>query len=211
MNPSQYEVRKRSFDQAIEYANELWECVRTSLMLCGDTGEFDKSEFMIGPIDEDVIIRAPMLSRTKSVSGYSPTFYPMYFVGNLTVMREKFEEKGFNTPEALYIFIELAAKASARLGLKGTFSIGFGSGYGRVRTGWIGEKSQPEESEIFYKMFFPKELFLFKKNKHEWEFHWTSVQERIKSIFDKFSEWQNDPELFSQEVRPSAKTVPMMV
>ena len=114
-------LRDREFDEgekrlndAIAIAQREWENVRSSLELAGDIGEFDKEDFMIGIIEEDVIIREPLLSPTKSVSGYSPTFYPMYFVQNLLTMDEKLGKEGYRTIESLYVFVELATKASER-------------------------------------------------------------------------------------------------
>jgi len=76
-------LKDREFDEGAKRLNEAlliaqreWENVRSSLELSGDIGEFDKEDFMIGVIAEDVIIREPLLSPTKSVSVYAPTFYP---------------------------------------------------------------------------------------------------------------------------------------
>jgi hypothetical protein len=202
----EYEKRKKNLGKAVQIAKREWENVRASLALCGDIGEFSEKDFMIGTIEEDVIIREPLISPTKSVSVYAPTFYPMYFVENLLAMDEKFAEHAYKTTEALYVFIELAAKAVERLGLVGTFCMGFGAGYGNVRTGWVAEKGQPLEREIFFQMFFRG-----RKKDYNWDFHWTSVRERLKQIFDKFIAWQKDPKLYHQEVKPKAIVKPMMV
>jgi hypothetical protein len=201
----EYESRKETLEKALEIAKREWANIGLSLELCGNIGEFCEEDFMIGVIEEDVIIREPLISPTKSVSGYAPTFYPMYLVRNLIIMDEKFPEYGYKTVEALYVFIELATKAVEKLGLVGTFSIGFGSGYGYVRTGWIGEKGRAEERDIFFKMFFKGRM------DYDWDFHWTSVRERLKQIFDKFMAWQNNPKLHEKEVRPKVKVKPMMV
>jgi hypothetical protein len=71
----------------------------------------------------------------------------MYFIDNLLAMDGEFEERGYSTSEALYVFIELATKASERLGLNGTFAMAFGAGYGSVRTGWV-PKGPPVERNI---------------------------------------------------------------
>jgi len=198
--------REKKLQRALEIAKREWENIRLSLRLCGDIGEFSEEDFMIGIIDEDVIIREPEISPTKSVSFYAPTFYPMYFIRNLISMDEKTEERGYKTVEALYVFVELATKAAQRLGLIGTFSMGFGAGYGSVRTGWIAEKGLPVERDIFFRMFFKGT----KKN-YDWEFFWTSVGEKLKIIFDKFLAWQNDQGLYQREVKPKAIVKPMMV
>lgn len=203
---TEYENRKKTLENAIQIAKREWENVRVSLALCGDIGEFSEKDFMIGTIEEDVIIRQPLISPTKSVSGYAPTFYPMYFVKNLLAMDEKFSELGYKTTEALYVFIELATKAVERLGLVGTFCMGFGVGYGNARTGWIAEKGLPLERDIFSQMFFRG-----RKKDYDWDFYWTLVRDRLKQIFDKFLSWQNDPKLYQKEVKPKVIVKPMMV
>ncbi len=206
-------LRDREFDEgekrlndALVIAHREWEHVRSSLELAGDIGEFDKEDFMIGIIEEDVIIREPLLSPTKSVSGYSPTFYPMYFVQNLLTMDEKLGKEGYRTIESLYVFVELATKASERLGLIGTFAISFGAGYGSARSGWIAEKGFPLERELFVKMFFRN-----RKKSHDWDFYWTSVKDNLNGIFSKFESWQNDEKLYKKEVKSKAIVKPMLV
>lgn len=206
-------LRDREFDEgekrlndAIVIAQREWENVRTSLALSGDIGEFDKEDFMIGIIEEDVIIREPLLSPTKSVSGYSPTFYPMYFVQNLLAMDQKLAADGYKTIESLYVFIELATKAGERLGLNGSFSMSFGSGYASARSGWIAEKGYPLERDLFVKMFFRN-----RKETYDWDYHWTSVKDNLKEIFSKFESWQNDESLYKKEVKSQAIVKPMLV
>lgn len=202
----EYEKRRKTLERAVQIAQREWENVAVSLRLCGDIGEFSKKDFMIGTIEEDVIIREPLISPTKSVSFYAPTFYPMYFVENLLAMDEKFAAQGYKNTEALYVFIEIATKAVERLGLVGTFSMGFGTGYGNVRTGWVAEKGQPLERDIFFQVFFRG-----RKKDYDWDFHWTSVSERLEQIFHKFMSWQKDAKLYKKEVRPKVIVKPMMV
>jgi hypothetical protein len=206
-------LRDREFDEGEKRLNEAlviaqreWENVRTSLEPAGDIGEFDKEDFMIGVIEEDVIIREPLNSPTKSVSGYSPTFYPMYFVKNLLTMDEKMEKDGYRTIEALYVFVELATKAAERLGLTGSFSMSFGAGYGSARSGWIAEKGYPIERELFVKMFFRN-----RKKSYDWDYNWNSVRENLNQIFTKFESWQKNEKLYKKEVKSEAIIKPMMV
>jgi hypothetical protein len=205
LKQDEYEFRREVLEKALGIARSEWAKIKLSLELCGDIGEFREEDFMVGIIEEDMIIKEPIISPTKSVSGYAPTFYPMYLVRNLALMDMKFSDYRYKTVEALYVFIELAIKAVERLGLLGTFSAGFGSGYGYVRTGWIGEKGRAEEREIFSKMFFSG------RRNYNWDFHSTSVKERLKLIFDKFMAWQKDQRLYEKEVRSRAKVKPMMV
>jgi len=206
-------LKDREFDEGAKRLNEAlliaqreWENVRSSLELSGDIGKFDKEDFMIGVIAEDVIIREPLLSPTKSVSVYAPTFYPMYFVQNLLAMDQKLAKEGYSTIEALYVFVEIATKAAERLGLKGSFSMSFGAGYGSARTGWIAEKGYPIERELFVKMFFKN-----RKKSYDWDFYGSSVQENLSGIFIKFQSWQNDEDLYKKEVKSKAIVKPMLV
>jgi hypothetical protein len=202
----EFEEGEKRLQEALVIAHREWENVRLSLELSGDIGEFKKEDFMIGVIEEDVIIRKPMNSPTKSVSIYDPTYYPMYLVANLLRMEEKLTQSGYRTTEALYIYIELATKAAERLGLHGSFAMSFGAGYASARTGWIAEKGYPVERRIFHKMFFRS-----KKVEYDWDFHWTSVKEGLNEIFDKWSAWQSDEELYLKEVISPATVKPMMV
>ena len=202
----EFDEGEKRLERALVIAEREWENVRLSLGECGDIGGFDKEDFMIGVIKEDVIIRQPLISPTKSVSVYAPTFYPMYFVDNLLTMDEEFAERGYSTSEALYVFIELATKASERLGLRGTFAMAFGAGYGSVRTGWVAEKGFPVEREIFFNMFFKS-----RKKDYAWDFNWTTVRERLKEISGRFHAWQSDEGLFHREVKSKAVVIPMMV
>lgn len=202
----EFDEGEKRLERALVIAGREWENVRLSLGECGDIGGFDKGDFMIGVIKEDVIIRQPLISPTKSVSVYAPTFYPMYFIENLLAMDERYEERGYSTSEALYVYIELATKASERLGLSGTFAMGFGAGYGSARTGWVAEKGFPVEREIFFDMFFKS-----RKKDYGWDFYWTPVRERLREILGRFRSWQEDEDLFRREVKSKAVVVPMMV
>jgi len=196
----------KDLNKALEIAQREWEKIRISLEFCGDIGDFDKEDFMVGIIEEDVIVRQPLSNPTKSVSGYSPTFYPMYFLKNVLLMDEKFEDMGYNTLEAMYVFIELATKAVSRLGLSGNLAMGFGSGYAYIRTGWIAEKGWAEERDIFHSLFFKGRTL-----DYDWEFIWNSVKERMDKIYNKFNEWKENPDIYKKETRSAAKVIPMMV
>ena len=196
----------KDLNKALKIAQREWENIRKSLEFCGDIGNFDKEDFMVGIIEEDVIVRQPLSNPTKSVSGYSPTFYPMYFLKNVLIMDEKFEDMGYNTLEAMYVFIELATKAVSRLGLSGNLAMGFGSGYAYIRTEWIAEKGWTEEREIFHSMFFKGRAI-----DYNWQFIWASVKERLDKIYIKFNEWKDNPDIYKKETRPAAKVIPMMV
>ena len=192
--------------RASEMAREEWEKIRISLALCGDTGEFRGDDFMLGTISEETIMREPLGSPTTSVSLYSPTYYPMYFVKNLREFREKFPERSYRTTEALYVYVELVNAAAIRLGLKGTLAMGFASGYANVRTGWIAEKGLAEQSAIFSEMFFSD-----RPKNYDWDFHWTSVRRSFGKIYEKFVAWRQSPALYLEESKSKAVVKPFIV
>lgn len=200
------ERAQKELENALEIAEREWENIRQSLEYCGDTGDFSKDDFMVGIIREDVIVRNPLRSPTKSVSVFSPTYYPMYFVRNLIIMDDKLPEHGYRTIEALYCYIELSNIAARRLGLRGNLAMGFGAGYGNVRTGWIGEKGWGVERQKFHDLFFEG-----RKTDYEWEFFWDSVKKSFKRVFDKFSSWQSDHNLYKKETKPGVVIKPNIV
>ncbi|MCY3625675.1 MAG: hypothetical protein OXH71_00775 [Candidatus Dadabacteria bacterium] len=193
-------------ERASETAREEWEKIRVSLALCGDTGDYCGDDFMLGTISGETITREPLGSPTKSVSVYSPTYYPMYLVKNLREFREKFPEKNYRTTEALYVYVELVNAAAQRLGLEGTLAMGFACGYANVRTGWIAEKGLPEQSAVFSEMFFSD-----RPKNHDWDFHWTSVRQKFAEIHEKFVAWQRSPALYLEESKSKAVVKPFIV
>ncbi|MGH7885528.1 MAG: hypothetical protein ACRENO_07525 [Thermodesulfobacteriota bacterium] len=203
---SQLREGKKRISEALLIGEREWENIRLSLCLCGDIGKFSKDDFMIGIISEDIIINHPLKSPTKSVSFYSPTYYPMYFVANLLKMDELIPEKGYRTIEALYTFVELATKAALRLGLEGNFAMGFGSGYANVRTGWIAEKGYTQERLKFEKIFFKN-----RSKQYNWDFHWNSVQADLKNAYEQFLFWRNNSLDYSQDSRSKAIVKPLIV
>lgn len=193
-------------EATMEIARREWENIRASLGMCGAAGEFDRSKFMIGVIDEDVIIKSPLSCATKSVDINSPTYYPMYFVKNLIEMDELMPERGYRTPQALYCHIELAAKAAEALGLTGTIAMGFACGYAVARTGWTAEKGLRREREFFLETFFEG-----REKNHDWNPRWYSVRVRLKKIFDRFYRWQKNGELHERETAEERKIKPLLV
>ena len=196
----------KDLNTALQIAEREWNNIGISLELCGDIGKFKREDFMVGIIEEDVIVREPLNSPTKSVSGYAPTYYPMYFLRNLLVMDDKLAEQGYKSIEAMYVFIELATQAVSRLGLDGNFAMGFGSGYGYVRTGWLAEKGWAAEREIFY-----NEFFRGTKINYDWDFFWNSVKKRFLTNFNICINWKNDPDLYKKETQSKAKVKPFLV
>lgn len=197
---------EKDLHKAMEIAAREWDNIGQSLEFCGDIGGFSREDFMVGIIQEDVIVRDPLRCPTKSVSVYSPTYYPMYFVKNLLLMNDKLPDKGYRTSEALYAYIELANMASRRLGLKGNLAMGFGAGYGNVRSGWIAEKGWGEERKYFHDLFFSDSNL-----DYDWDFMWDSVKRSFKKVFDKFTSWKEDHQLYKKETKPKVVVKPNIV
>ena len=191
---------------AMEVAGREWNRIALSLEMCGKTGEFDPSLFMIGVIDEDVIIKKPLACATKSVDTNSPTYYPMYLVKNLLEMDALMHARGYHTQPALYCYIELATGAANSLGLSGTLAMGFACGHAVARTGWIAEKGLRRERDFFLKTFFENS-----KKSHDWGFGWHSTQTQLKKIFDVFARWQRDGEAHKRETAEERPVKPLLV
>ncbi len=193
-------------ERAAAVAAREWENVRISLGLCGDIGEFRADDFMLGTISEDTIARAPFTGRTKSVSLYSPTYYPVYLVENLLGFDEEFADKRYSSVKALYVYVEIVNTAALRLGLAGTMAMGFASGYAHARTGWTVEKGLPEQRAVFTEIFFSR-----RSGNYDWDFHWDSVRRAFADVYDKFSRWRACPDLFREETRTMAVVKPFIV
>ncbi|MER3445864.1 MAG: hypothetical protein C4291_03070 [Candidatus Dadabacteria bacterium] len=153
--------------RAIEVGEREWENIRVSLEMCGNIGEFDsKSHINIGSTrSEDLLL-----------------------VRNLIYMDNKFSTHRYLTPEAAYVFTILVSMAAERLGLMGESGQNFGSGYSLIRTGCFisnGTEEQRIKQAAFLKLFFPI------GGGFNWKFHSSLVKTRLKSIFDKFVEWQS--------------------
>ena len=197
---------EKELNKSLTLAMKEWENIRESLSLCGDIGDFSSKDFMVGIIQEDVIVRDPQKSPTKSVSLFSPTYYPVYFVKNILAMNDKFPDEGYGSPEALYAYIELANMAARRLGFKGGLAMGFGAGYANVRTGWIAEKGWAQERKLFHDIYFENN-----PENYDWKPYWNSVKESFRKVFDKFTSWKNNQELYREDTKPKAVIKPNIV
>jgi len=177
----EYISRKKMLSKSLEIARREWKKIRTSLEFCGDIGEFDPEEFQM--TDEILIPEDPFYYKLSYI----------YFMKNLIKMDETLSGNGYKTIEAMYNFATLVTKASANLGLVGKFAVAFGDGYGFVRTGWPGTRGMEVEQKTFYQMFFSR------KEDLTWDFDSQEVKEKLKKIFHRFMEWQNNPHLYEKE------------
>lgn len=151
-----------------------WAKVGASLKLCGDIGEFDEGRFTENPE-----LREEELEEFKE---------------SLEEFPQSFEEHGYSTLEAMGVYFVLVRLAVGNLGLSGIIAKAFAHGYAFIRTGWALDTDTSIEQNLFYKMFFQS------REDHSWEFSSPVVQERLKLVFDKFMEWEQDREHYESEV-----------
>ncbi len=163
-------------NKSLEIAGREWEHIRHSLELCGDIGEFDSEGF---------VLDKPTLISNLSL-----------FTSNLIEMEEKSIKHGYATPEALDVFTTLTTRALEKLGLSKEWALVFGYGYGYVRTGWFGLHDRTEAQQmLFSKMFFPVGKVF------NWNFDSSLVKTKFKTVLGTFIEWQNDPQLYANELK----------
>ncbi len=154
--------------RAIQAAEREWENIRASLEMCGDIGGFDT---------------------TNSLNiGLIPESEDSLLVKNLIEMENKFPTHRYLTPAAAYVFTTIASRAAGALGLIGELAQNFGSGYSLIRTGCF-SSNRTEEHRV-KQMFFLKLSFPLAGG-FNWKFHSPLVKAKLKSVFDKFVEWQD--------------------
>ncbi|MGE5444441.1 MAG: hypothetical protein ACM3SR_07545 [Ignavibacteriales bacterium] len=166
--------------RAVKIARREWENIKASLEICGDIGELHSKNHTRSKPDSLLVS-----------DGLIP-------VRNLIEMENKFPTYGYFTPEAAYVFTALASKAADRLGLMGRLARVFGSGYSLVRTGCLDpnvEENHRLKQMVFFKLFFPI------GGGFNWKCHSPLVKVKMKTIFDKFVLWQNNPKNYVQDVR----------
>jgi hypothetical protein len=170
-----------------QIAKREWENISVSLELCGNIGKFDLVRY---------IEKEPQLIR------------------NLMGMEKKIPEYDYLTREAAYVFTELGKEAGERLGLTSELAKAFGGGYSWVRTGWFDlinlefDDFEILEDHLTRKIFFFR-LFFPLKEDFSWVFDSPDITLSFKSIFERFSSWQNDPvgydkdlEFYKKEIEP---------
>lgn len=163
---------------AVQVAEREWENIRASLEMCGNIGEFDFTNYLN---------TRPILVPEDSL-----------LVRNLIEMENRFPIHRYITPEAAYVFTTVASRAAEGLGLTGELSQNFGSGYSLIRTGCFtsnGTEDQRIRQMVFLRLFFPL------GGGFNWKFHSRLVKARLKSVFDKFVECQDNTEIYIQNSR----------
>ena len=165
--------------KAISILAREWETLRSCFRECGDIGNFNL---------EDVKRSGFLLGEEEG------------FISNVISMDNKRPKYGYATPEALNVCAVLASIAASKLGLEEDFAPAFGKGYGFARTGFISYYRVDPRQILFYKMFFPlggawdlycdvyPNLYL------------NLIKKRLRTVLDKFKNWQNNPELYTQDL-----------
>ena len=162
-------------NKSLEIAGREWEHIRHSLEMCGDIGDFNpedlrNSEWFIGQEYEG-------------------------FISNIVEMDKKLSQYGYSTPEAFNMFTELALMAAEKLGLKEELASDFGIGYGFVRTGLPVYLLLEPKQILFCRMFFPLGGVWYL----DWDFNPSLVKIKLKIVFERFRNWQNNPQLYTQD------------
>lgn len=166
-------------EEALQIVEREWLNIRTSLEGCGDIGKFDSNNIInnIGP-------------------GW------LSLINNIIEMEYKFPNYGYSTRQAAYVFAALASKAGERLGLRDRLSQTFGNGYSWIRTGWFDMNGGMEERYIVKQIFFLKLFFpLGGGDFVGWDFKSPAAMTKMKLVFDTFTEWQNNPWSYVQDIR----------
>ena len=153
--------------KALQIARREWDNIRVSLERCGDIGEFD--------------------TRDYPSAGFFLSSEDSLLIRNLMEMDKKLSTYGYTTPEATYVFAALASRSGERLRLIGSMAQTFGRTYSWFRTGY--PLSDGTERRILNRMdifdlFFPFILNL------AWDFDSPAVKIGLKTVFNRFLEWQ---------------------
>jgi len=160
---------------------ELWERLRVAFQKIGDIGEFSLADFNVGFLPPRYWHDKPPLSYRDAL-----TIYRARQEG-----QERFPE-GSGVTHAITF---LAVDAGYRLGLKGRFALALGVVVGYLVSGMSAGHGTDFERDAALSLFEGgKETraepigSLF--NKERWE----DAQDGFKRIYDRFMEWQENPE-----------------
>jgi len=162
-------------NEALEVAKKEWGNIRVSLGMCGDIGDFNAEDFT--------------LDKPTLISNLS------CFTTNIIGVDKQVRRHGYSTSESLDVFTTFATKAAVRLGLSEGLDLAFGSGYGYVRTGWLGLQGIERQQVIFSKIYFPVGVNFY------WKFDSPLVRTKLKTVFDRFMSWQNNPQSYSRVMK----------
>ncbi len=175
----QEENYSMEIQSVFQIAKREWENISVSLELCGDIGEFDLVHYI----------------KTKPE-----------LIRNLIGMEKKIFIHDYHSREAAYVFTELVAEAGLRLGLHGKLARTFGGGYSWVRSGCFDLISLELDDAEDLEQHLTQEIFFFRffypaGEDFGWVFDSPVIISNLKSIFDRFLSWQNDPVGYDNDVK----------
>jgi hypothetical protein len=160
-------------DKAIQIVEREWENIRCSFEMCGDIGDFNPEN--------------PETPRWLAGQDYEG------FISNMIEMDKKLSRYAYSTSEASNVFTILASMAAEKLGLDEELAYAFGKGYGFIRTGFVAYNRLEPKQILFCKMFYPMGVSFNR------DFDPSSAEIKLKIIFDRFMDWQNNPKLYTQD------------
>jgi hypothetical protein len=164
--------------RAVDIAKREWENIRVSLERCGDIGEFSHED-----------------GSNRRLNGVASD---LRFIRNILGMENKYPTHGYFSPEASYVFSILAAGAGRRLGLRNELARSFGSGYSTARTGWLEIHIMEDRSIVKQWLFF--KFFSLGTDDFTWDFNSAVVKRKLKLIFDRFVDWQDNPSAYFRDI-----------
>lgn len=158
-----------------------WDTLRLYFDNCGDIGEFKFEDLM----------------NSSWVRGEEEVL-----IGKTVGMYESFPNHGYASPEAFSVVTTLVSSAAEKLGLSKDVACSFGLGFGFARTGFISYSELELKQMLFYRLFFP--LGAFANN--YLDFEPSLVRPKIKSLFERFKHWDENPKSFETDRALYAKT-----
>lgn len=166
--------------KADQIARNEWENLRSSFEMCGDIRDFNPEDFRNSrrPFEQD----------------------HSWFISNVLEMDRAFTQYGYATREAVNIFTVLASRAAEKLGLNEESASAFGMGYGFLRTGLVQYIKLEPKQVLFYKMFFPLGV------NFDWNSDPSLVKEKLHIVFERFKDWQNNPQHYTRDFAESQET-----
>lgn len=169
----------------IGLAKQILKKERNTLRLyfdyCGDIGEFKFDDLM----------------NSSSVAGEEEAL-----IGKIARIYESFPNSGYASPEPFSVITILASSAAEKLGLSKNIAYSFGLGFEYVRTGFISYSELEPKQLLFHKLFFPLGRFA----NHYLEFEPSQVRPKIKTLFERFESWDENPVLFEMDYLLYTKT-----
>jgi hypothetical protein len=160
----------------IELAERLWNELRESLSLCGEIGEFCPDDFILEDIPRLTLHGKPVL--------------PLPVLRRLLELDVQINEVFWNVYEAL------AIAAAKKLGFHNELAVAFADALSCLRTGMAGGHHTQAEQCISQDIFLKAIPY-----RADWNPGSIALQKQLKLVFEKFKEWERDPEGYRREIQ----------